>query len=129
MEAKTSDDRAVEMVEAFKPMADAAAKVLATMPPKVAKRVKRLVDVRVECEVPNYITRHARDHEHKARLLSEWAREFAEFIRDHRSQDPVRLDVVRDEREVCSCCGNEWETTVDDDTEETICASCGVKVG
>jgi hypothetical protein len=125
---KSDDDKAAEMAEAFRPLADAAAKAT-TMPPKVAKRVKRLVDVRVECEIPSYIMRRARTMEEKERQLDQWAREFADFIRDHRSQDPVRMMVVRDERNVCSCCGCDWETMLDDDTHENICASCGVKVG
>jgi len=44
-----------------------------------------------------------------AQNAERWVEEFTEFIRDHRSQDPVVLYVNRVYREECSHCGSEWE--------------------
>jgi len=98
-------------------------------------KVTRVVDVRIICDPPSYIYSWADwSHErgspewwaevHKATL--KWVDEFCEFIRDHRSQDPVYLNVVKDEQAQCSRCGNEWE--VFDDDGVTYCAHCEATV-
>lgn len=72
---------------------------------------KVLVDVRVTCDPP--CIRWCRTVEERAKALENWARDFHEFIRDHRSQDPVYLNVKRVYQYQCSHCGYEWEEDAD----------------
>jgi len=60
-----------------------------------------------------------------AKLLEQRCREFVDFLRDHRSQDIVRLDVVRERKDLCSVCKQEWDEAIDDETKERYCACCG----
>jgi len=72
---------------------------------------KILSDIAISCDppsVPYYIQN--KGQEAIAKYYESWVREFDEFIRDHRSQDPVSLDVERIYTEVCSHCGYEWDT-------------------
>jgi len=62
------------------------------------------------------------------RKYDDWIKEFTDFIRDHRSQDPVILSVERVERDQCAACGREWELSYDEDASKTICACCGEEV-
>ena len=68
----------------------------------------------------------SRDPERMARSLEAWAKEFNDFLRDHRSQDALRISVVRDAEEVCSLCGQPWEMAPPhSDCPDTTCAWCG----
>lgn len=74
-------------------------------------KVKVVVGLRVEVDPPNlWWCRTQKDRE---RALNEWAREFEAFVRDHRSQDPISLNVIREEQDQCSYCGYEWEQDAD----------------
>ena len=86
-------------------------------------RVQRVIDVRVVADL-SAVTRWIRhnDFERIERALREAADEFNAFIRDHRSQDHVRLDVERTVQDQCSGCGNEWEP------DNGACAHCGAEV-
>ncbi len=79
---------------------------------------KVLIDVIVRCDPPYAVGRWSRTLEDKARRLEEWCQDFEEFIRDHRSQDPVSLNVERQYQEQCSLCGREWE---EDDNGPLCC--------
>lgn len=79
---------------------------------------KVLVDVKVVCDPPYMAGYWGRNLEDKARQLEKWCREFEQFVRDHRSQDPVGIYVEREYQEQCSHCGYEWET---DDTGCPVC--------
>lgn len=81
-------------------------------------KTKVLVDVTVSCDPPIGIGRWTRTLEDRAKALESWAREFEEFIRDHRSQDPVSLSVERHFQTQCSHCGYEWE---EDETGPLCC--------
>lgn len=70
------------------------------------KRV--LIDLRVTCDAP-HVGRYCRTLEQKASAFEDWARDFHEFIRDHRSQDPITLDVERVYEDQCEHCGYAWE--------------------
>lgn len=85
-------------------------------------------DAKVEAEFPNLFRYAWRKltPEDKARELENACAEFAEFIRDHRSQDPVRLDVVRVKEDLCSHCERPWETM--EEEGKTLCAWCGAEV-
>lgn len=72
-------------------------------------KTKVLINVSIECDPPSYVGRYKRTLEDKAKELESWCREFEDFIRDHRSQDPVSLNVVREYQTQCSHCGYEWE--------------------
>lgn len=76
-------------------------------------KVKVVVGLRVEVDPPWHVTSHSHSSEEKQRRLNAWAREFEAFVRDHRSQDPISLNVIRDERDQCSHCGYEWEQDAD----------------
>lgn len=80
---------------------------------------KVLVDLHVVCEPPYSVGRWSRTLEDKAKRLEEWCRDFEEFLRDHRSQDPVSLSVEREYQEQCSLCGREWE----EDEEGPLCCN------
>ena len=88
--------------------------------------VVRLSEIRVVAEPPDYVTRGCRNLEQAAATLEAWARELQEFVRDHRSQDPVRVYVERETMKVCSHCRHEWETY--DEDGKTLCAGCGREV-
>ena len=93
---------------------------------ELAKPEKRLIEVRVEAYPPHWAYGYSRDPERIAKSLEEWAKELEEFIRDHRSQDSIGLNVVRDVQEVCSLCGRAWEVMPsDDDCHYPTCAWCG----
>lgn len=94
-------------------------------PRTCTKRPKVLVDVEVEAHFHTYY----RKVEDRAAELDRRVDEFNTFIRDHRSQDDVRLIVNRKYQDQCSGCGNEWETFIDEDTGgKTCCAHCGREV-
>jgi hypothetical protein len=94
-----------------------------------AKR-RVLVDLKLTIEPNAHVTRWViprpgeRLLEAEGRALKEWARELEEFVRDHRSQDAVTIDVVRVEQDVCDACGAEWEE--DGATGEPFCCNKAV---
>lgn len=55
------------------------------------------------------------------------SKEAEEFIRDHRSQDPVQLNVEVVREDQCSRCGALWET-YEESPGIDACASCGASV-
>ena len=74
---------------------------------------KVLIDLHVTCEPPCWVGRWSKTLEDKAKQMEEWCLDFEEFLRDHRSQDPVILNVEREYQEQCSLCGREWEEDAD----------------
>jgi transposase-like protein len=93
---------------------------------KVAIKKRTLSDARLVAEPPSWIARAYRNQDHYADALRRWVREFEDFIRDHRSQDPVHLRVERDEVDVCSCCNADWEPASDENG--TFCNHCGATI-
>lgn len=99
---------------------------------KTARKIKRVVDVRIECEPPDI---RVWPHAHGSaewwasyeRQLKEWVDQFHLFIRDHRSQDPVRLSVVSDYQDQCSVCGCAWEPGTNDAGKQ-YCLGCGADI-
>lgn len=89
-------------------------------------KVRVLTDFAVTVDPPAHCSRWERDKERIARNLERWADEFHEFIRDHRSQDPITLNIERIYQDQCSVCGGEWETM--DDEMGLSCAHCGASV-
>ena len=93
-------------------------------------KIKRkiLVDVRVEADFPQLFRWRFRDFtvDERAKELEKACEEFAEFIRDHRSQDPVELTVVRVHQDLCSNCLCEWEQY--EEEGKIYCAGCGAVV-
>lgn len=82
-------------------------------------KTRVLFDVKIECDPPLVFGRSFKSLEDVADEYEVWVRDFQYFIRDHRSQDPVSLTVIRDYKDVCSYCNNEWET--DDDGVPCCC--------
>ena len=93
--------------------------------PPLASPKKVLVECKLVAEPCSSVTRWCRDEEAKARALESWASDVVDFIRDHRSMDPLYLSVERIYQEQCSLCGNEWEPESHDSGVE--CACCGAR--
>jgi len=70
---------------------------------------KVMTNARVEADL-DAATYRPRDMDDYAKQLERAVKEFHDFVRDHRSMDWVRLNVVRDYEEQCSHCGYLWET-------------------
>ena len=84
------------------------------------KRV--LIDVSISCDPPEHI--YYRGMEDYAKECERWVKEFTEFIRDHRSQDPVYLNVVRHYEDQCEFCG---DNEILDPQEEPVCCNRAVE--
>jgi len=94
---------------------------------KATKREHVLVDVKVEADLSGMLWyRHYKSEEERARDLEQAVKDFDDFLRDHRSQDMISLDVVRVYKDLCSACGCEWETWTENG--ETTCAGCGAQI-
>ncbi len=78
-----------------------------------------LNDVKITCDNP---VRHYyfQSMEQYAKSIESWVNDFHDFIRDHRSQDPVSLNVEREYLDVCEFCESTWEV---DDSGCPVC--CG----
>ena len=88
---------------------------------KRAAPIKRCVEVTIVVERPErQYPKESLDN--YAKRLERWARDFEEFVRDHRSQDPVHLTVQKTWETVCSLCGQKWEE------DDGRCAWCAVEV-
>lgn len=87
-------------------------------------KVRVLADVKVEIDPPQFYGWYRRTVEQRAKELEEWARDFESFVRDHRSQDPISLTVVRVHEDQCSHCHSEWEQ--DQATGEPLCCTAAV---
>ena len=72
-------------------------------------KTRTLIDVKITCDAPSYITRWHQPIEQQVRDIEGWVKEFHDFIRDHRSQDPVNLNIERVYQYQCSFCNSEWE--------------------
>jgi len=77
------------------------------------KKEKVLVDIKINCDPPQIYHWQARTMEEKEKFYEDWVKDFHDFIRDHRSQDPVRLEVERVEKDICEFCEEEWEEDTD----------------
>ena len=99
----------------------------------LATKVKKYVEAKVVIE-PGYTPRFGYLKTEAERVSAElkfyrnWADEIKDFFRDHRHQDinQVYVDVV--ERDACSKCGENWETYIEEETGDTLCANCGALV-
>jgi hypothetical protein len=95
----------------------------------MSHKIKRTTGVRIVCS-PHRLFSYA-PHQWGSdqywawceRQATEWCSEFHAFMRDHRSRDPVNMDVERDTEEVCSQCGALWEE-IDIDGRQ-CCSNCG----
>ena len=104
---------------------------------KTAKQVEKFVACQVEIipteNPPFWLWRHLKysqeemDKREKG-WYEDWAKTFKEFLRDHRSQDVQGVTVNVQTQNVCSECGHEWETMIDEDTKAPCCAWCGVEI-
>ena len=94
------------------------------MSESTATRVRVMTDVRIEAKPPEWFIRYWISPEKRAKELSVWVKEFHEFIRDHRSQDPVRLNVVPVYETQCSACHQELVEKVNEHGQP-MCANCG----
>ncbi len=79
------------------------------------------IDAYVRAEFP--ILRGSSTPEEHARHLHHARKEFEAFLRDHRSQDWIRLSVEIVKQDQCSECGREWDAAEDGDGT-IYCTSC-----
>ena len=99
---------------------------------KTATIIKNvLLDAHVVADVsgmlPWVITSDMRNKEEYARRLESAVKEFHDFLRDHRSQDMVKLEVVRKVADICSNCKNEKEVFYEG-SGAAYCAHCGALI-
>ena len=80
---------------------------------------KVLIDVKITCDPPGYVARWHKTIEEQVKAIESWVKEFHDFIRDHRSQDPVSLDIERVYEDQCSFCGYRWE--LDENGDPACC--------
>lgn len=99
---------------------------------KTCEPITIVTDVRVVAEFP-YITKWWNTPGGLPEVMKRYAKElqgevsdFEDFIKDHRSQDGLRLSVENVTQLSCSACFEEWEE--DEDGDGRFCASCGVRV-
>ena len=75
-----------------------------------------LEEVTISCDPPNWYgwRMYGGDkvNEQYAKYCEEWVKDFHDFIRDHRSQDPVGLNVDRHYKTICEFCEYEWEEDI-----------------
>ncbi len=93
---------------------------------EVPKLQKELTDVHIVCTPPASLTKWVWDWERKASLMEDWAKEMVDFVRDHRSRDPMDLEVVRTYRYFWKCpeCGLEHEVPAGQPPESFDCQNC-----
>lgn len=98
-----------------------------------AKKVRKLTGATVEIDLSVSASHPFCSHkgldawaECEVRRTERAVQEFNDFLRDHRSQSHVRVIAARTYDDVCSECGERWETMTDDDGE--MCASCGATI-
>ncbi len=71
---------------------------------------KKLIDVIIEATPPSYVYRYYGNNvESLATELQRRVNDFHEFIRDHRSQDLVELQIKKIYQVTCEFCGYEWD--------------------
>lgn len=63
------------------------------------------------------------DPESLGKCLERKCKDFEDFLRDHRSQDMISLEVVRETQNQCAACNAEWEA--DEYDGAVHCANCG----
>lgn len=94
---------------------------------KATKRSHVLVNAHVEADVSGMLWyRGYKTEEERAKDLKRACKEFQDFLRDHRSQDLIYLEVVREYKDLCSACNERWEP--DTDENGTFCANCGATI-
>ncbi len=107
-----------------------------TVQPKTCTPIKRIIDVTVEIDPPTHCSwmlsgaRESQEwYDNYAKALESWAKEFMDFVRDHRSQDECTIDVNKKYERFCSACNREWEEVPpDDQCPDATCSWCGVAV-
>ena len=88
------------------------------------KRTHVLTDVRVEADLSGMIWwNYPASLEEQAKALERAVKEFEDFLRDHRSQDIVRLNIERIYSDLCSNCGDVWDSDFYDGADH--CLMCG----
>ena len=89
------------------------------------KRERRIRDIKIIATFPGDDRRYHWETWEKYEIrLRNRASYFQNFLRDHRSQDKVNLDIEVEHEEVCTHCECQWEPYHDDDGV-LCCAGCG----
>lgn len=70
---------------------------------------KVLIDLEIVCDPPRHTRYYWYAIEQQEKEMEKWVNDFHEFIRDHRSQDPVNLKIQRVYQDQCEYCHREWE--------------------
>lgn len=80
-----------------------------------------IIDTYVRLEPPSFLRIYSR--ERYPAEVEIWASEFESWLRDHRSQDDIRLSVEHSVIAVCSFCGKEWVV----DSEGPFCCNAAIE--
>jgi len=93
-----------------------------------AKKIKILSEIRVEADVSAMCwgSQYRMSEDEWAKQLERAIKDFHDFLRDHRSQDLVTLDIVREYKNVCSVCKDTWEPDIIEGVKS--CAYCGAEI-
>lgn len=88
-----------------------------------------VIDVKLEAS----FDRHIQSWRYKDKLqygkeLEKEVKNFESFLRDHRSQDLIDLNVTYIKGDICSACKRELETYFDEDEKCFYCYNCGAKL-
>lgn len=99
----------------------------------LATKVTKYVEAKVVIEPgykPNfyYLKTEAERTSAELKFYRSWADELKKFFRDHRHQDVNQVYVDVTEVDACSKCGESWETYIEEETGDTLCACCGALV-
>ena len=101
-------------------------------PEVLAMKVSVTTDVKIVVDPPRFYTHHrygtAEYWKALERHLQSSIDDFEEFLRDHRSRDNLAMSTERETEDQCSLCRATWETDIDAETGDTICAYCGAIV-
>jgi hypothetical protein len=96
----------------------------------VARKINILQEVTVEADLSGMLWRNQyyyyKNPEEHAKDLEQAVKDFDQFLRDHRSQDMVRLNVNKKYQDICSICKERWEP--DEDENGKYCACCGARI-
>ena len=94
-----------------------------TIVTKLQKNV--LVDVKVEADLSGMIWGKSDDLVKYGQQLEKAVKEFHDFLRDHRSQDLVWLQVDEVRKDLCGNCGKVYEPDYYEEDKKRHCAWCG----
>ena len=88
-----------------------------------------VIDVKLEASFDRQIQSwRYKDKLQYGKELEQEVKNFELFLRDHRSQDMIDLNVTYIKGDICSACKREIEMYFDEDRKCFYCSNCGAKL-